>query len=51
MSTHSYEHTHIYSTSISTFERLSWLDLEIYEVGHQEYIAIDGDVVSHCKNN
>jgi hypothetical protein len=47
MSTHPYEHTHVYSTPISTSERLSRLDLEIHEVGHQEHIAIDGDVAFH----
>jgi hypothetical protein len=30
-----------------TFERLSWLDLEIHEIGHQEHIAVDGDITSH----
>jgi hypothetical protein len=42
---HSYEH--IYSISMSTFERLSWFNLEIHEVGHQERLAIDGNVISH----
>jgi hypothetical protein len=32
--THSYKHSHIYSTSMSTSEKLSRLDLEIHEVGH-----------------
>jgi hypothetical protein len=45
--THPYEHTHAHPTPMSTFERLSRLDLEIYEVGHQERLAIDGDVASH----
>jgi hypothetical protein len=39
--------THVYPTHMSTFERLSRLDLEIYEVGHQECIAVDDDVTSH----
>jgi hypothetical protein len=47
MSTHPYEHTHVYSTPISTSERLSRFDLKIHEVGHQERIAIDGDVASY----
>jgi hypothetical protein len=47
MSTHSYEHTYAHPTFMSTSERLSRLDLEIYEVGHQERLAVDGDVVSH----
>jgi hypothetical protein len=42
MITHSYEHTHIHLTLMSTSERLSRLDLEIHEVGHQEYIAVNG---------
>jgi hypothetical protein len=28
-------------------ERLSRLDLEIYEIGHQERLAVDGNVASH----
>jgi hypothetical protein len=31
---------------MSTFESLSQLDLKIYEVGHQEHIAVDGDTAS-----
>jgi hypothetical protein len=30
---------------MSIFERLSRLDLKIYEVSHQECLAVDGDVV------
>jgi hypothetical protein len=47
MSTHLYKHMHIHSTSVSNFKRLSPLDLKIYEVGHQERLAVDEDVVSH----
>jgi hypothetical protein len=47
MSTHSYEHTHVHSTPMSTSERLSRLDLEIHEVGHQEHFVVDGDAASH----
>jgi hypothetical protein len=47
MSTYSYKYMYVYSTSISTFERLSRLDLKIHEVSHQERIAVDGDVTSH----
>jgi hypothetical protein len=32
---------------MSTFERLSRLDLKIHEVGHQECLAVDGDVIFH----
>jgi hypothetical protein len=42
MSTHFYEHTHAHHTPMSIFERLSRLDLEIHEVGHQERLAVDG---------
>jgi hypothetical protein len=42
---------HAHPTLMSTFKRLSRLDLEIYEVGHQERIAVDGDVASYWKNN
>jgi hypothetical protein len=44
---HPYEHTHAHPTPMSTFERLSRLDLEIHEVGHQECLAINADVASH----
>jgi hypothetical protein len=37
----------VHPTSVSTFKRLRRLDLEIYEVGHQERLAVDEDVVSH----
>jgi hypothetical protein len=47
MSTHPYEYTHVHHTSMSNFERLSRLDLKIYEVGHQERLAVDRDIVSH----
>jgi hypothetical protein len=42
MSTHRYEHTHAHPTPMSTSERLSRLDLEIHEVGHQERLTVDG---------
>jgi hypothetical protein len=32
---------------MSTSEKLSRLDIEIYEVGHQERLAVDEDVVCH----
>jgi hypothetical protein len=51
MNTHPYKYMYIHSTSMSTYERLSQLDLEIYEVGHQECFTVDGDVASHGKNN
>jgi hypothetical protein len=44
---HLYEYMYIYPTSISTFKRLSRIDLEINEVGRQERLAVDGDVDSH----
>jgi hypothetical protein len=47
MSTHLYKYTHVHSTSMSTSERLTQLDLEIYEVGHQEQLAVDGDIMFH----
>jgi hypothetical protein len=47
MSTHLYEHTHTHRIPISTSERLNRLDLEIHEVGHQERIAVDGNIASH----
>jgi hypothetical protein len=47
MNTYLYEHTHTHSNLISTSERLSQLDFEIHEIGHQERLAVDGDVASH----
>jgi hypothetical protein len=47
MSTHQYEYTHVHPTPISTSKRLSRLDLEIHEVGHQERLTVDEDVASH----
>jgi hypothetical protein len=47
MSTHTYKYTHVHPTPMSTSERLSQFDLEIYEVGHQECIAVDENVTSH----
>jgi hypothetical protein len=47
MSTHPYEHMYAHPTLINTSKRLSRLDLEIYEVGHQDYFIIDRDVASH----
>jgi hypothetical protein len=32
---------------MSTSKRLSRLVLKIYEVGHQEHIAVDGDITSN----
>jgi hypothetical protein len=45
--THHYEHMDTHPTSMSTSERLSQLDLKIHEVGHQEHLAVDGDIASH----
>jgi hypothetical protein len=36
----SYKYTYAYSTSMIIFERLNRFDLEIYEVGHQDCLAI-----------
>jgi hypothetical protein len=47
MSTHLYEYMHTHSILMITSERLSRLDLEIHEVGHQKRLAVDGDVASH----
>jgi hypothetical protein len=47
MSTHHYEYTHLQPIPMSTSERLSRLDFEIHEVGHQERLAVDGDVASY----
>jgi hypothetical protein len=47
MITHLYEHTHVHTNPMSTSERLSWLDLEIHKVGHQECLIVDEDVTSY----
>jgi hypothetical protein len=36
-----------YILLLSTSERLSRLDLDIYKVDHQERLTVDGDVASH----
>jgi hypothetical protein len=47
MGTHPYKHTRAHPTHMSTSKRLSRLDLEIYEVDHQECLAVDEDVTSY----
>jgi hypothetical protein len=47
MTIHPYEYTHAHHTLMSIFERLSWLNLEIHEVGHQERLAVDENVAFH----
>jgi hypothetical protein len=47
MSTHPYEHMRVHPTPMSTSERLSRFNLEIYEVSHQERLVVDNDAVSH----
>jgi hypothetical protein len=42
-----YEHSYAHFTYMSTFERLSRLDLKIHEVNHQERLTVDGDVTFH----
>jgi hypothetical protein len=49
--THSYKYMHAHPTSTSTSERLSRLDLEIHEVGHQEHIVPTERIISHKYNN
>jgi hypothetical protein len=46
MSTHPYEYIYVYSIPMNTSERVSWLDIEIHEVGHQERLAVDRNVAS-----
>jgi 5-formaminoimidazole-4-carboxamide-1-beta-D-ribofuranosyl 5'-monophosphate synthetase len=47
MSTHPYKYTYTHHIPMSTSERLKRLDLEIHEVGHQERLAVDGDVACY----
>jgi hypothetical protein len=44
---HLFERTYAHPTLMSTFERLSRFNLEIHEVGHQERIVVDDDIISH----
>jgi hypothetical protein len=39
--------THAHPIPMSTSERLSRLDLKIHEIDHQEYLAVDRNIVSH----
>jgi hypothetical protein len=39
--------THAHSTPMSISERQCWLDLEIHEIGHQECLAVDGNITYH----
>jgi hypothetical protein len=47
MNTHLYKHTRTYFTSMSIFERLSRLDLEIHEFSHQKQLTVNEHVVSY----
>jgi hypothetical protein len=47
MGTHPYKNMYAHPISMSTSEKLSRFDFEIYEVGHQECLAVDGDIASH----
>jgi hypothetical protein len=47
MNTHPYEHMYVYYIFMSIFERLSRLDLKIYEIDHQECLTVDEDVISY----
>jgi hypothetical protein len=51
MNTHFYEHIYTHSTPMTTSEKLSWLDFEIYEISHQECLVVEEDVDYHQKNN
>jgi hypothetical protein len=42
-----YEYTYAHPNPMSTFKRLDRLGLENHEVGHQERLAVDGDVTYH----
>jgi hypothetical protein len=47
MSIYLYKYIYVYHIFMSTSERLSRFDLKIYDVSHQERIAVDGDITSH----
>jgi hypothetical protein len=44
MSTHPYKYTYAHPIYMSTSKRLGQFDLEIYEIDHQECLAIDEKV-------
>jgi hypothetical protein len=46
MNIYLYKYTHVHFIYMNTSERLSRLDLEIHEIGHQECLAV-GNVASH----
>jgi hypothetical protein len=39
--------TYAHLIFINTSERLTWFNLEIYEVGYQERLAVDRNVTSY----
>jgi hypothetical protein len=46
-STHSYKHMCAHAAPMSISERLNRFDLKIHEVGYQERLTVDGDVIFH----
>jgi hypothetical protein len=46
MNIYIYKYTHVHFIYMNASERLSRLDLEIHEIGHQECLAV-GNVASH----
>jgi hypothetical protein len=47
ISIHSYKYTYTHSIPINISERVSQFDLEIYEVDHQERLAIIKNIIFH----
>jgi hypothetical protein len=47
MNIYPYKYTYAHSSPINIFERLNRFNLQIYEVGHQERLDVDGDIISH----
>jgi hypothetical protein len=47
MNIYLYKYIYVHSIHMSKFERLNRFDIKIYEVGHQERFAVDGDVISN----
>jgi hypothetical protein len=38
---------HVYHIPVSTLKRMSQFNFKIHEVDHQEYLAVNENVVSH----
>jgi hypothetical protein len=49
MCTYLYKYIHVHTTPMNIFERLNRFNFEIHEVGYQERLTVDGDIVFYLK--